>query len=227
LTEDNQYLSDEARKQIRSDIYSNKRYSAKKDGKILFFVKFCRDKDVLDLGCVDHDPKNEQSTLWLHGAIKNVASSILGLDFYQKGVDYLVKKGYDVIFANAQNFDFDRKYDVIAAGDLIEHVENPGLMFSCVAKHLKIGGIFVISTPNPWCWKYTLYFWIFSKMDKINQEHVAWYCPETLRLLGSRYGFSVKEIEYTSRRFWEKIIPLPASMRATTINLAYEKTSTI
>ena len=223
MTEEKQYLSDQDRSRIRSDVYLSNRYSADKDGKILFFIKFCRDKDVLDLGCVDHDPKNEQSTLWLHGAIKNVASSVLGLDFYQKGVVELVKKGYEVVCGDAQNFDFDKRFDVITAGDLIEHVENPGLMFSCVERHLKDDGIFVISTPNPWCWKYTLYFWLFKKMEKINQEHVAWYCPETLRLIGNRYGFAVQEIEYSSRRFWEKFIPLPESMRATTINLAYGK----
>ena len=218
-----QFLNDEDRSRIRSDIYANSKYRADKDGKIIFFTKFCRDVSVLDLGCVDHDPRNEQSELWLHGAISKVASRLIGLDYYEPGVKYLHDLGYNVICADAQSFNLNDKFDVVTAGDLIEHVENPGQMFACAAEHLVDGGKFVISTPNPWCWKYTFYFWVFGKMDKINQEHVAWYCPETLKLLGKRYGFEVQEIQYSSRRFWEKIIPLPYTLRSTTINLAFTK----
>ena len=220
-----QFLNDQDRSKIRADIYGSTRYRSEKDGKIQFFSRYCEQKDILDLGCVDHNPENERSALWLHGTIKKVAASVVGLDYYDAGVKHLQALGYDVISADAQNFNFDRKFDVVTAGDLIEHVENPGSMFSCVNNHLEVGGTFVISTPNPWCWKYTLYFWFLGRMDKINQEHVAWYCPETLKLLGKRYGFEVLEIQYSARRFWEKIIPLPFTLRCTTINVAFVKKS--
>ena len=151
-----------------------------------------------------------------------MASRLIGLDYYEPGVKYLHDLGYNVICADAQSFNLNDKFDVVTAGDLIEHVENPGQMFACAAEHLVDGGKFGIqlqilgvgSTPL---------FWVFGKMDKINQEHVAWYCPETLKLLGKRYGFEVQEIQYSSRRFWEKIIPLPYTLRSTTINLAFTK----
>jgi len=53
-----------------------------------------------------------------------------------------------VIYQDAQNFCVREKYDLIFAGEIIEHVYNPdGLIASCLLA-LKPRGYFIITTPN-------------------------------------------------------------------------------
>lgn len=55
------------------------------------------------------------------------------------------------IYQDAQNFRVREKYDLIFAGEIIEHVYNPdGLLASCLLA-LKPRGYFVITTPNLSC----------------------------------------------------------------------------
>ena len=56
-----------------------------------------------------------------------------------------------VICQNAQNFSVKEKYDLVFAGEIIEHLYNPdGLIASCMLA-LKPGGYFVITAPNLAC----------------------------------------------------------------------------
>ena len=204
-----QFISDDERRLIRKDIYleDEVQQTILNDGKLRFFIQNCKNKKVLDLGCVDHSPENYKSGFWLHKAIKSCALSCTGLDFYQDGVDYLNGVGYNVIYADAQNFELPDMYDVIAAGDLIEHLTNfDGFFLSC-RQHLINDGLLLISTPNPWCWKYIVYYVFNRKMNRINPEHTVWFCERTLQLIAKRFGFSISGTSFCSRRWWEKIIP--------------------
>ena len=37
----------------------------------------------------------------------------------------VLKKGYNIIKGNAEIFDFEEEFDIIIAGELIEHLSNP------------------------------------------------------------------------------------------------------
>lgn len=221
-----QFISDTERQLIRKDLYQTNQVESIKlnDGKLRFFIKNCKDKKVLDLGCVDHNPENYKSGFWLHKAISAYASSCIGLDYYKDGVNYLNNAGFNVVSADAQNFDLNETYDVIAAGDLIEHLTNfDGFFYSCW-RHLVNDGLLLISTPNPWCWKYIMYYAFNRKMNRINPEHTVWFCERTLQLMAKRFGFSVSSVSFCSRRWWEKIIPLPSHLKHTTVNMVLTKT---
>jgi len=206
-----QVLNDEERDQIRADIYSaiKNEESDFCDKKISFFVRHVTAANVLDLGCVDHSKKNWKSRYWLHKAIHAHASKLVGLDYYADGVDNLNKIGFSVVKGDAQDFHFSEKFDVITAGDLIEHLPNLQGFFTSANSSLCVGGRLVISTPNPWCWKYLLFHLLRKKLTPINKEHVTWFCLQTLENLAGRFGFKIVEHEYSSRRFYERIVPLP------------------
>lgn len=220
-----QILSKEERALIRADIYGAREDEAiaVEDKKLAFFMRHSAGKSVLDLGCIDHSENNWRSRYWLHKAIRSVARNLTGLDYYLEGVIKLKELGFNVMHGDAQSFKFDEKFDVVTAGDLIEHLPNLEGFFNSISNALSDGGKLVITTPNPWCWKYFLYHLIFKKLDRVNKEHVTWFCLQTLENLALRFGFKIIEYEYSSRRFYERVIPLPSRIKHTTLGVVFEK----
>ena len=220
-----QILSNDERKLIRSELYSTdvEEESNFNDKKIALFICYSTNKNVLDLGCVDHSESNWKSRYWLHKAIRSKAKKLIGLDYYADGVEKLNSLGFDICVGDAQSFEFPNKFDVITAGDLIEHLPNLDGFFNSINKSLCVGGRLVITTPNPWCWKYFLYHMLHKKLAPVNKEHVTWFCLQTLENLSARYGFKIIHHEYSSRRLYERIIFLPSHLKHTTLGVVFEK----
>lgn len=189
------------------------------DPKVAFFAKYAAGKNVLDLGCVNHHPENYRAKSWLHKALRGVAASCVGLDLYQEGVAYLQARGFEVVVGDAEDFSLGKTFDVISAGDLIEHLENPGSFLECARRHLATNGVLLISTPNPWYWRNCAKS-VFSTDVRPNLEHTCWFCVATLRQLLARHSFVLREVRFTSVYPMERFIPMPRSIGCTTINIA-------
>jgi SAM-dependent methyltransferase len=85
--------------------------------------------------------------------------------------------------------------DVIVAGEVIEHVMNPGRALESCAEVLKPGGRLILSTPNPDGFAY----WrkaVFGQTG--NPTHTCWIDPFNLRRLVSMTdcGFQIHEMTY-------------------------------
>jgi len=187
------------------------------DHKIKFATDFCRGKSVLDIGCVQHNPASYQSKYWLHKALKSVASGLCGLDIDKEGVEYLNQRGFDILVADAQNFDLGQKFDVIVAGDLIEHLENfSGFLESCI-KHMHKDSRLIISTPNPWYWK-NIVKAVFFKEISNNPEHTCWLCPRTLRQLVRRHDLDIGMVKFGSTYSRDRLMPLPRGLKHTSFH---------
>lgn len=188
------------------------------DHKIKFAVKYCKNKNVLDIGSVQHNPENYKSKYWVHKALKEVSSSIVGIDLYKSGVDYLNKRGFNMIFADAQQFELGKTFDVIMAGDIIEHLEDfSGFIESC-KRHMHSESRLLISTPNPWYWRYIVKA-ALSKEVSSNPEHTCWLCPRTLRQLLSRHDMYIGEIVFGSTYLRDRLMPLPSGWKHTSFHV--------
>ena len=183
------------------------------DHKIRFIVTHCRGKDVLDLGCVQHNPENYKSKYWVHKALTRSAKSVDGIDLYENGVNYLKSIGYNITVGNAERFRLEKRYDVIVAGDLIEHLENLGDFFECCKLHLRPEGKLLISTPNPWHWRFILKAALFKGRVKPNAEHTLWICPTVLSNMASRHDLKVTDWKIGSRYLKDRLIPLPKGIK--------------
>lgn len=144
---------------------------------------------VLDVGFWGQGLKIESSN-WTHRFLIEQAREVYGLD-----TDYDPEKIKNIERykkGNAENFTFDIKFDVIFAGDLIEHLSNPGLFLQSCANNLKEGGRIIITTPS--CFNL---FNLAEKLTKeeptVNSDHACYFNCKTLQTLLRKNYFRVVE----------------------------------
>lgn len=158
-----------------------------------------RGKDVLDLGCVDsrkarHNAQErfEYKANLLHKRIAETNKGVIGIDIDPEGAKVLNEQGYKVLIEDVETMDLGRQFDTIVAGEIIEHLENPGKFLRNMHKHLKPGGVIIVSTPNPFyagsAWK----IWR-NGVPSVHEEHMGWQDPTTLGQLFKRVGFEPVE----------------------------------
>ena len=155
----------------------------------------CQNRRVLDVGCIDHDLSNRRKSIWLHKLLRECAASVTGLDYDAKNVDQLNREGYTAVCADATNFDLGQTFDVVVAGELIEHLANPAGFLACTKKHLLPGGLLVLTTPNAQGLMYCLQNLILGH-ELENPDHVCFYTPRTLACLLRKCGFEMIKVAY-------------------------------
>lgn len=146
-------------------------------------------KAVLDIGVVEHDASNADAGRWLHRHLVEVADRCLGVDILEQGVLELQSQGFDVLCRDITEAPLEESFDVIVAGELIEHVGNPGALFTSVAKMLNPGGTFVLTTPNPYMLHRTWKHLRGGFPDSV--DHVAYFHAGNLAELADRSGLEL------------------------------------
>jgi SAM-dependent methyltransferase len=150
---------------------------------------------LLDVGVVRHE-QGRRGYGNLHAQLHMAypEAEIVGIDTDAAGVKRMRSPGYDVREKNAETMRFDRPFDVIVAGEVIEHLANPGAFVDSAAAHLQPGGSIVMTTPNPDAMRY------FRKAVTGNwtsPDHTCWISPQHLEHLAdlSDWDWSVT-VEY-------------------------------
>src|SRR6476469_1175877 len=100
-----------------------------------FLLERCRARRVLHLGCLDWPIQRERlaNGTWLHGKLTEVAAELVGIDLASEAISEVQSQGYghNIHIGDAEHLDevasrFGR-FDVVVAGELIEHLNNAGL----------------------------------------------------------------------------------------------------
>ncbi len=146
---------------------------------------------------------------WVHNLLKSRTSEVYGIDLEFDASQLSDPSRYRQ--TSAENFDFDVKFDVIFAGDLIEHLSNPGLFLAVCARNLKNNGRLIITTPN--CFNF---FNLTEKISKseptVNKDHTCYFNIKTLRQLLEKNNWEVKDysflysLEVKYQESWKKKI---------------------
>jgi 2-polyprenyl-3-methyl-5-hydroxy-6-metoxy-1,4-benzoquinol methylase len=167
-----------------NDIYQNK--------KALINTVISGNDTVLDVGFWGQGVSVRDDN-WVHNILKVRAKDVYGLDLSFDDSMFPNKDHY--IKASAENFKIDKKFDVIFAGDLIEHLSNPGFFLDCAKAHLNEGGRLIMTTPNA----FNL-FNITEKLSKgeptVNYDHTCYFNRKTLGQLLGKNGWSVDKVSY-------------------------------
>ena len=162
-------------------------------------VEYCNDKTVLDLGCIMHDEfewrlkKGE----YLHEKIVKIAKKVVGIDYLEQYIPMLKEKGYDIRYGDVEHLEaveLNETFDVIVAGELIEHLSNPGLFLEGVKRFMHDQSILILTTPNPFHYVRRNLLLKGEEKEWLNKEHSCWFSFQTLKQLLERHGYD--EVKY-------------------------------
>ncbi|AEH06047.1 class I SAM-dependent methyltransferase [Methanothermococcus okinawensis] len=176
-------------------------------GRNKIIKKYIQNKVVLDVGFLGENKKVEFSSL--HNFIIKNSKEVWGLDIDKDRINKLKEKGYNVIYDDVQELKnlmkLNKKFDVIIAGELIEHLENPGVFLDNISGFLNENGILVLTTPNMFSLRYILRHALFGQESpywvdrnaEIKYGHVIGFSKMLLDNLLLRKGFEILEFKYT------------------------------
>ena len=169
--------------------------------RIDFIKEMSAGKKVLHLGCTNH-PYTEDSIkneMLLHFDLGKTAKELYGFDYDQAGLDVLDKYGVKNLhradLEKLEEVALDETFDVIIAGEMIEHLSNPGLFLKGIRRFMRKDTKLVITTINAYC---AMRFFIYGLRGKgganepVHPDHVFYYSYSTLSLLINRENYAIE-----------------------------------
>ena len=161
----------------------------------------CRGKRVAHIGFVDERQMQAKQAegVWLHARLADVTSSLVGLDNAEEGVAWARERGYEAHTVDAQSPEAVRAldlepFDVVVAGEVIEHLDEPGPFLRAMRELAAPDGVLLVTTPN--AYRLLNFLAPVTGSELVHQDHTAWHSPQTLRTLLARNGWRVEEIAY-------------------------------
>lgn len=170
--------------------------------RLTFIREMCSGKSVLHLGCTNYPYTREaiDSDLLLHFELEKITSELYGFDADQPGIDILTTHGSRNIYrADAEHLEdveIDRKFDVIVAGEMIEHLNNPGLFLEGIKRFMSPGSKLLITTINAYSGMRFVIYGLRGykgKLEPVHPDHVAYYSYSTLKLMIERHGLQLDQ----------------------------------
>ena len=140
-------------------------------------LAYTKDKDVLDIGSVG---QSNEYNLWKLLKTQGQTKSLWGVDTEPSDDEHIIQGSMETCVLN-------KTFDVIIAGDVLEHVDNQGLFLDNIHHHLRDDGVLIITTPNA--------KWITAIL-KPNPTHTLWHDRYTLLTILSLHGFHIKHFQY-------------------------------
>ena len=167
-----------------------------------FIKKISAGKKVLHLGCTNFPYTNDsiENGMLLHFDLEKTAKELYGFDFDQEGIDILSEHGTKNLFRadleKLEDVELDETFDVIIAGEMIEHLNNPGLFLQGIQRFMNAETSLVITTINAYS---ALRFIIYGLRGKggvnepVHPDHVYYFSYKTLNLITNRANLTVEE----------------------------------
>ena len=162
-------------------------------------------KKVLHVGCTT-SPKTKHR--WENGNLlhktlydqsEGTDQELVGIDIDCKAVEWLQERmpQAELITGDAHALESvlgKRKFDMIIAADVIEHLPNPGMFLKSCRHQMAEEGELLITTVNTY--NITRFAKTFLFHEAVHPDHMAYYSHKTLRALLGTTGFRITTSGY-------------------------------
>ena len=165
-----------------------------------FIRQLCAGKKVLHLGCANYPFTRDsiKNNMLLHYDLEKSAGELYGFDFDQPGLDILAERGtknlYRADLEKLGDVGLAETFDVIVAGEMIEHLNNPGLFLTGIQRFMNAETRLLLTTINAYCGMRFLWYGLRGrrgKQEPVHPDHVAYYSYATLSELVRRHGLAI------------------------------------
>ena len=189
--------------------YKPEKWPLVKD-RVSYLLHISAGLDVLDVGCAGKkaDGRIPDVATTLHHALKLVCKSLVGVDSDEGGIQLLAREGFEVTCDDVITMDLQRSFDLIIAGEIIEHLSNPESALKNLGKHLNKTGRLILTTCNPFYYRQQSKI-LRKGSIQVHPEHTAWYDPMTMGVLLNNAGFKIiKGAWLSSSKKWSPMVLL-------------------
>ncbi len=164
----------------KSHQYRRKRFGVER---LNILKKFYKKKkcSLLDIGC---------STGFFIEEVEKNGWDAMGIELNPSAKNFAKKKGLNVVDSDYNNIKFKKKFDIICAFDVLEHLYDPMKIVKKIKQDLKKGGLFFLYVPN-WQSATRLLIGEMNSHFVWPTHHLTYFTPTTLESFLSRQGFEV------------------------------------
>jgi SAM-dependent methyltransferase len=151
----------------------------------------------VDAGC---QTLNQESGAWLHEHLAGAATDLIGLDLDTAGVDDARRRGFEAHAVDCRDVEAVRALglppaDLVVAGEVIEHLDDPGSFLDGIHALVAPGGLLVVTTPNASGLVNAAA--LLGNLEVNHPDHVALYTCTTLdTMLGRHRWLPVEHAVY-------------------------------
>ena len=163
-------------------------------------LRLCASRKILHLGCADVPFTVQRGEQLLHRRLSNVTNPALlwGLETSWEGVELLRGMGFDnILHCNAEQLEVrlkEEEFDIILAGEIIEHVANPGMFLDSITKIMSSKTELLLTTTNAFSFKSFLFS--LMRKEKVHEDHNYYFSYRTLIQLFQKFNLNCQEVYY-------------------------------
>ena len=138
---------------------------------------------MLHIGCADAPYTRERGEDLLHKRLSKITNNLWGIDLSSEGCEILTEMGFDNIIhgdiSDLHSYLKNEEFDIVLAGEVIEHLNNPGLFLQNISKIMASGADLLITTVNSPSIKQIIF--AVMRKEKVHPDHNYYFSYYTLK----------------------------------------------
>jgi 2-polyprenyl-3-methyl-5-hydroxy-6-metoxy-1,4-benzoquinol methylase len=163
-----------------------------------YLCDLARGRRVVHVGFVDAgcQLENVRTGAWLHEHLAATAAELVGIDLDEAGVADARERGYEAYAVDCRDVAALRALDLtpaelVVAGEVIEHLDDPGGFLDGIHALVAPGGMLVVTTPNATGLVNAAA--LLGNFEVNHPDHVVMYTCATLDAMLQRHGWNPVE----------------------------------